>query len=86
MRWLMGRPVKNVDAKVLHVQSLIASGVSERMACKAARLNRTTFHVRTRKYGECLNGPTGLQWLKNEGGSGDEEAAVLDPDAARGEE
>jgi hypothetical protein len=46
----MGRPYKNVDGRVAKALELIAGGLSERKACKAARVCRTTFHVRTRKY------------------------------------
>lgn len=46
----MGRPYKNVDARVIKAKALIASGMSERKACKEARICRTTFHVRTGKY------------------------------------
>jgi hypothetical protein len=46
----MGRPYKNVDGRVAKALELIAGGLSERKACKEARVCRTTFHVRTNKY------------------------------------
>jgi hypothetical protein len=46
----MGRPYKNVDGRVAKALELIAGGLSERKACKEARVCRTTFHVRTHKY------------------------------------
>ena len=54
----VGRPRKNVDAKVLEVIRRTAGGESTRAICKELKLNRGTYWRRCNELRAAVNNPT----------------------------